>query len=144
MSDQRHDPVALTPGKARYTMYRRLDGPPGPVWTGAENLAHTKIRSPDRPSRSESLYRLNYRGPPSRPASELQCDRIFHLSPHHVFTLDRATSPLREVLLFQRTWLLMTARGSIRAASFGRKGKRYRIFLRRLHKSRLSGKSVRQ
>ena len=26
---------------------------PGPVWTGAENLAATGIRSPDRPARSE-------------------------------------------------------------------------------------------
>jgi hypothetical protein len=31
---------------------------PGPIWTGAENLAPTGIRSPDRQSRSESLYRL--------------------------------------------------------------------------------------
>jgi hypothetical protein len=29
---------------------------PGPVWTGAENLAPTGIRSPDRPARSELLY----------------------------------------------------------------------------------------
>jgi hypothetical protein len=36
---------------------------PGPVWTPAENLASTGIRSPDRPTRSESLYRLSYRGP---------------------------------------------------------------------------------
>jgi hypothetical protein len=33
---------------------------PGPVWTGAENIALTGIRSPDRPARSESLYRLGY------------------------------------------------------------------------------------
>jgi hypothetical protein len=33
---------------------------PEPVWTGAENLAPTGIRSPDRPARSESLYRLRY------------------------------------------------------------------------------------
>jgi hypothetical protein len=33
---------------------------PGPVWTGAENLAPTGIRSPDRPARSHSLYRLSY------------------------------------------------------------------------------------
>ena len=33
---------------------------PGPVWTGAENLALTGIRSPDRPARSQSLYRLSY------------------------------------------------------------------------------------
>jgi len=30
-----------------------------PVWTGAENLASTGIRSPDRPARSESLHRLS-------------------------------------------------------------------------------------
>ena len=37
---------------------------PGPVWTGAENLAPpTGIRSPDRPAPSESLYRLSYPGP---------------------------------------------------------------------------------
>jgi len=29
---------------------------PGPVWTGAENLALTRIRSLDRPVRSELLY----------------------------------------------------------------------------------------
>jgi len=27
---------------------------------GAENLAPSRIRSPDRPARSESLYRLSY------------------------------------------------------------------------------------
>jgi len=36
---------------------------PGPVWAGAENLALTRIRSPDRPVRSELLYRLSYPGP---------------------------------------------------------------------------------
>ena len=33
---------------------------PLPVWTGAENLSPTGIRSPDSPARSESLYRLRY------------------------------------------------------------------------------------
>jgi len=33
---------------------------PGPVWTGAENLVPTGNRSPDRPARSQSLYRLSY------------------------------------------------------------------------------------
>jgi hypothetical protein len=36
---------------------------PGPVWTGAENIASTGIRPPDRPDRSESLHRLSYTGP---------------------------------------------------------------------------------
>ena len=35
---------------------------PGPVWTGAENLASTGSRSPVRPTRSQSLYRLRYPG----------------------------------------------------------------------------------
>ena len=30
----------------------------GPAWTGAEHLAPNGIRSPERPARSEPLYRL--------------------------------------------------------------------------------------
>ena len=35
---------------------------PRQIWTGAENLAPTGIRSPDRPACSESLHRLSYPG----------------------------------------------------------------------------------
>jgi hypothetical protein len=35
---------------------------PGSVWTGAENIASTGIRSPELPARSESPYRLRYPG----------------------------------------------------------------------------------
>ena len=38
---------------------------PGQVWKGAENLACSGIRSPDRPARSGSLYRLSYLDPPN-------------------------------------------------------------------------------
>jgi hypothetical protein len=34
----------------------------GPVWTGAGNLALSNVRTPDRPSQSDSLYRLRYIG----------------------------------------------------------------------------------
>ena len=34
----------------------------GSVWAGAENFGLTVIRTPDRPARSKSLYRLSYRG----------------------------------------------------------------------------------
>ena len=34
----------------------------GPVWTGAEDVALTEVRFPDRPAHSESLYRLSYPG----------------------------------------------------------------------------------
>jgi hypothetical protein len=59
---QHHAPAALPPGMTRYPLYRR-GWAPGTVWTGAENLAPTGIRSPDRPARSESLYLLWYPGP---------------------------------------------------------------------------------
>jgi hypothetical protein len=61
---QRHTPAALPPGKqTRYPFYRRLGGAQEPVWMDAESLAHTGIRSPDRPACSESLYRLSHPGP---------------------------------------------------------------------------------
>jgi len=51
-----------------WTLYPREKAPihivqeagwdPGPVWTGAKNLSPTEIRSPDRPSCSESLLLL--------------------------------------------------------------------------------------
>ena len=51
-------PGRFTPRKeTRYPLYRRL------VWTVAESLVSTRIRSPDRPILSESLYRLSYPGP---------------------------------------------------------------------------------
>jgi len=61
-----HAPATLPQVRTRCSLYRRLGGPPGPVWTGAENLAVTVILSSDRPTRSESLYRLSYLGPQRR------------------------------------------------------------------------------
>jgi hypothetical protein len=57
---QRHAPAALYPGKVPVLIVQEAGWAPGPVWTGAENLAPTGIRSPDRPARSQSLYRLSY------------------------------------------------------------------------------------
>ena len=50
----------LTPGKDPVSIVQEVGWAPGPVWTGAENLAPTEIRSPDRPARSQLLYRLRY------------------------------------------------------------------------------------
>ena len=54
-----HRPL-FTPGKEPVPIVHEAGWAPGPVWTGAENLASTGIRSPDRPARSQSLYRLRY------------------------------------------------------------------------------------
>jgi hypothetical protein len=50
----------FTPGKDSVPIVQEAGWVPGPVWTGAKNLAPTGIRSPDRPTRSQSLYRLSY------------------------------------------------------------------------------------
>jgi hypothetical protein len=56
-------PGRFTPGKDTVPTVQEAGWAQGPIWTGAENLAPTGIRSPDRPARSEPLYRLSYRGP---------------------------------------------------------------------------------
>jgi hypothetical protein len=50
----------FTPGKDPVPILQEAVWAPGPVWTGVDNLAPTGIRSPDRPTRSQSLYRLRY------------------------------------------------------------------------------------
>ena len=56
----------FTPGKDSVPNVQEAGWAPGPA-TVAENLAPTGIRSPDRPARSQSLYRLRY------PAHETCC-----------------------------------------------------------------------
>jgi hypothetical protein len=49
-------PGRFTPGKDTVPIVKGDWWAPRPFWTGAENLAPTGIRSPERPTRSESLY----------------------------------------------------------------------------------------
>jgi hypothetical protein len=55
-------PDRFTPGKDSVHIVYKDGCASGVVWTGAENLAPTGIRSPDSPTRSEPLYRLTYPG----------------------------------------------------------------------------------
>jgi hypothetical protein len=63
---QHHVPVVLLTGKNRCPLYRRLGGLQGRSgWVRKiSSPPPTRIRSPERPGRSESLYRLRYSGPP--------------------------------------------------------------------------------
>jgi len=63
---QRHALPTLSRGKDAVPIVQEAGWVPGPIWTGAKNLACTTIQSPDRPARSESLYRLSYRCPPKK------------------------------------------------------------------------------
>jgi len=59
-------PAHFTPGKDPVPIVQEAGWVPGPVWTGAKNVARTGIQSTDRPACSESLYRMSYRGPPKQ------------------------------------------------------------------------------
>jgi hypothetical protein len=50
------------PGKQTRCQFTEAGLGPEPVWTGAENIASSGIRSPDLPARSQPLYRLRYLG----------------------------------------------------------------------------------
>jgi hypothetical protein len=49
------------PGKDPVPIVQETGWAPGPFWTGAVNLAPTRIPSPYRPACSQSLYRQSYR-----------------------------------------------------------------------------------
>ena len=57
---QRHAPASPYPKRVPVPIVQEAGWASGPVWTCAENLAPTGIRSPDRPARRKSLYRLRY------------------------------------------------------------------------------------
>ena len=65
MGGQRHAPAALSLEHPVPSVQEAVWAP-GPVWTVAENLAPTGIRFLERPTRSESQYRLSYRVPINR------------------------------------------------------------------------------
>jgi hypothetical protein len=50
----------FTQGNTRFSLYGRLGGSQGRSEQLQNNLAAIGIRSPDRPARSQSLYRLRY------------------------------------------------------------------------------------
>ena len=49
----------FTPGKDPVPIVQEAGWAPGPVWKGGKSRP-TGIRSPDRPARCQSLYRLSY------------------------------------------------------------------------------------
>jgi hypothetical protein len=69
-------PRRFNPGKDPINIVYERGWASKPAWTGAEKLAHTGIRSPDRLARSKSLYRLLYPAP-SRKMYNIQFDYIF-------------------------------------------------------------------
>ena len=52
-------PSHFTPGKEPVPILQEAGWAPGPVWTGGKSRPH-RDSIPDRPARSQSLYRLSY------------------------------------------------------------------------------------
>ena len=59
MSGQQNAPAHFTSGKDPVPIVRGAGWAPGPVWTGGKSRPH-RDSIPDRPSHSQSLYRLSY------------------------------------------------------------------------------------
>ena len=82
----------FTPGKDPVPIVQEAGWTPGPVWTGAENLAPIGIWSPYRPARSQSLYRLRY---PAHLRKDITYFHIFLLLRHRSETSQHPLQNLR-------------------------------------------------
>jgi hypothetical protein len=58
-------PGPFSPGNDPVHIVQQAGWAPGPVWTGAENLAPSSVRTPDLQTRSGSLYYRRNHGPTS-------------------------------------------------------------------------------
>jgi hypothetical protein len=64
VSGQQHAPAVRYPReRSGLPILQEAGWNPGPVWTGAENLASTGIRSSDRPARSSVAIPTELPGP---------------------------------------------------------------------------------
>jgi len=72
---EHHALAGLFPGKTWFPLYRRQSGPQSQSGRFGKSRSPTGIRSPDRPPRSESLYRLSYPGSYVTPIRYKVCNR---------------------------------------------------------------------
>jgi hypothetical protein len=86
-------PGRFNPGKDPVPIVQAAGLAPGPVWTGVVNLPHTVIRSPDRPARSELLYRLSYPGPLRVQISNEKCINTCQPIAGRTYTCKISVSP---------------------------------------------------
>jgi hypothetical protein len=80
-----------------------------PVWMGADNLAFTGIRSPDRSARSESIYRPRYSGPFSKSSAVYYtgtCFGLYHKPSLGICTALTERMPTHNTIFLIRGWYL--------------------------------------
>ena len=66
----------FTPGKDPVPILEEAGWAPGPVWTGRKSRPH-RDSIPDRPARSQSLYRLSY-------PAHIQYDKVIYSSTAYI------------------------------------------------------------
>jgi hypothetical protein len=95
-------------GNTRYPLYRRLGGPQGRSGRVRKISPPTGIRTPDRPSRSELLYRLSYS------CSDINSIDLHNFSPylthththtHNTHTHNTHNTPPPTRWYFKKKWL---------------------------------------
>jgi len=90
-------PGRFTPGKGPVPIVLEAGWTPWPVWTVEENLAPPGVRFPDRPARSQSLYRL---GRPS-------CAVVSFYAPRN-WRVDKWCNSLQSNIEFEWSWMIWT------------------------------------
>jgi len=101
----------FTPGKDPVPILQEAGWAPGPVWTGGKSRPH-RDSIPDRPARSQSLYRLSYPtkiantfmvyftdAPQYRDSATINRLLIFSPSTYHLYFLSTSTSEDFEMLI---------------------------------------------
>ena len=80
----------FTPGKDPVPILQEAGWVPGPFWTGGKSSSH-RHSIPDRPARSQSLYRLSYQAHPLHVVANAMSDAMFAPPPcmFSWFTQDR-------------------------------------------------------
>jgi hypothetical protein len=122
-------PIRFTPRKYPVPIVWEAGLAPGFVWMGTENLTCTGILSPDRPVRSESLYRLSYLSPRNGWYWVVTLFRVMcgvggserHLQGRSATDCSKilCTSPRLHGLKIQRGTSALTIRDNVQLRNFG-------------------------
>jgi hypothetical protein len=84
---------------------------------GAENLVHTRIRYPDRPAHSESLYRLSYPGPHTLSTNTAR--RVASSEQHFILRLFQAAPQITGEEMFRASCTIFDSKKTRRGRANG-------------------------
>jgi hypothetical protein len=92
----------FTPRKDPVPIVQEAGWAPGPVWTGAENLAPTGVRSLDRPACSSATILTELPGPHTVLMQRINTIFIHQLPTFNVFNKVNADTQMLNSLIYQK------------------------------------------